>query len=429
MNVEKKNLKNSEMELNVKVDWKDWSPFIDEAAKEIAKEIKIEGFRPGKAPKEMIEKKVGKDYILNEAAQKAIHKTYPEVLISEKIDAIGQPKVEIMKIAEGNDLEYKVITTVMPKITLKEWRDAVKKSNKENKEEKVEVSDKNIEEEIKKLAQSRAELKKVEREAKNGDTVEIDFDVLQNNIPIENGSSKNHNLVLGSGSFIPGFEEQLIGSKAGDEKEFELSFPEKYHAEHLAGKPATFKIKINAVQEKELPEINDDFAKSLGKFENLDALKETIKKGMSDEKTQKAKEKKRADIVETIIGLTEVEIPKMLLEEELNKMNMEFENQIQSMGMQMDQYLEQIKKTRDDLRKDWSPQAEKRIKAALALEKIAEDEEVKVDSEEVEAEMNKTMQMYKDVKDIEKNLDMARLYNYTKGMLQNEKVFEMLEKL
>ncbi|MFC1609020.1 trigger factor [Patescibacteria group bacterium] len=429
MNVEKKNLEKSEMELIVKVDWKDWSPLIEEATKEISKEVKIEGFREGKAPKEMIEQKVGKDYILNDAAQRAIHKTYPEVLEKEKIDAIGQPKVEIMKVAEGNDLEYKVVTTVMPEVTLKEWRDSVKKANKENKEEKVEIADKDIDAELQKIAQSRAELIKVEREAKDGDTVEIDFDVLQDNVPIENGSSKNHNLVLGSGSFIPGFEEHVIGTKAGDEKEFELSFPEKYHAEHLAGKPATFKVKINAVQEKKLPKIDDEFAKSLGKFDDLKALKETVKKGMGEEKAQKAKEKKRADIVEAIVELTEVEIPEMLLGEEINKMFFEFENQIQGMGMQLDQYLEQIKKTRDDLKKDWAPQAEKRIKAALALEKIAKDDEINVDSSEVEEKMNETMQMYKNVKDAEKNIDMAKLYNHTKGMLQNEKVFEMLEKL
>ncbi|MFC1645459.1 trigger factor, partial [Patescibacteria group bacterium] len=429
MNVKKNNLEKSEIELVVSIDWKDWSSFIDQSLEEIGKEVKIEGFRPGKAPKDMIEQKVGKDFILNDAAQKAIHKTYPEILAKEKIDAIGQPKVEILKIAEGNPLEYKVETTVMPEITLSPWRAAVKKVNKENSTETVEVDEKDVDAELEKIAQSRAELVKVDRVAKDGDSIEIDFDASQDNVPIENGSSKNHNLVLGSGSFIPGFEEQLLGTKAGDEKEFELTFPKEYHAKHLAGKPTTFKVKVNAVQERKVPKIDDELAKSLGKFENLKALKDVIIKGMTEEKNQKLNEKKRSDIVEEIVKLTEVEIPQMLLDEEISKMSQEFESQIQGMGMQMDQYLEQIKKTKEDLMKDWAPQAEKRIKSALALEEIVKTEEINVDAKDVEDEMNKTMQMYKDVKDAKKNIDMARLYNYTKGMLQNAKVFEMLEKL
>ncbi|MDH4330314.1 MAG: trigger factor [Candidatus Moranbacteria bacterium] len=429
MKIIKKDLKNSEVQLEITIPWKDWSKFFDKAIEDISKDVKIEGFRPGKAPKNMVEKKVGKEIILNNAAEKAIRESYAKALEKEKINAIDSPQVDIMKLAEGNELEFKVITTVMPEVKMNAWKDAVKKANKENRDAKIEVDQKDIDAELEKLANSRTELDTVERIAKDGDSVEIDFDVFQSGVLIEGGSSKKHNLVLGSNVFIPGFEEKLVGAKAGDEKEFELSFPKEYHATHLAGKPATFKVKVNAVQERKIPKIDDEFAKSLGKFETLKDLRDVIEKGMKDEKEFATKEKKRNDIVEELIKKIEVTIPKVLVDGEIQKMLYEFEGQIQGMGMTMDQYLEQIKKTRQDLEKNWMPQAEKRIKSALALEEVAKEEEIEVSSEEVEAEMNKTLQMYKNIKDAQKNIDMARLYNYTKGMLQNQKVFEMLEKL
>lgn len=429
MKIDKKDLKDCQVELKIVVPWKDWSDFLNKSFEKISKEVKIEGFRPGKAPKEMVEKKVGKEMILGSAIEEAIRDSYSKALEKEKIDAIDSPKVDVKTAEEGKDLEYTATTTVMPKVKMSDWKDAVSKVNKENKDKKAEVKKEDIDAELEKLAKSRTKLITVQRIAKKGDSVEIDFDVLQEGVPIENGSSKKHNLILGSNTFIPGFEEELIGSKAGDKKEFELSFPKEYHATHLAGKPCTFKVKVNLVQETEVPKIDDEFAKSLGKFETLKDLKDIIEKGMKDEKEARMAEEKRSAIVEELIKKIEVEIPKVLLDGELHKMIHEFEGQIQSMGMNLDQYLEQMKKNREDLEKEWIPQAEKRIKSALALEEIAAAEKIEIPAEEIEAEMNKTLAMYKNIKDAQKNIDMARLYNFTKGTLQNQKVFEMLEKL
>lgn len=372
---------------------------------------------------------MGKDAILNAAAEKAIQKHYPEVISKEKIEPIGAPQAQLLKIVEGSELEYKVTTAVMPESKLKEWEKDIKKINEEHKDKKVEVTDEEVDQEVEKLANSRVQMEDVEREAKKGDNVNIDFQVFQNGVAIENGTSKGHDLVLGKGVFIPGFEENIIGARAGDEKEFELEFPKEYHEKSLAGKPASFKVQINKVQERKTPEISDEFAKSLGQFENLEALKKNIREGLEKEKEKQLKEQKRNDMIESLVEKVEVNLPEVLVHEELHRMIHEFESQIQGMGMQFEDYLKQVGKNKEDLEKDWRPQAEKRIKSAMALTKIAEEKEIDVPQEEVEKEMNKTLEQYKGVEDLEKNVDLNALYNYTKGTMVNEKVFELMEKL
>jgi trigger factor len=248
-------------------------------------------------------------------------------------------------------------------------------------------------------------------------------------VPIENGTSKKHPLVIGKGVFIPGFEEQIIGMKEGEEKEFELNFLENYHKKDLAGRPATFKVKMALVQERQTPEVNDDFAKSLGKFENLEALKKNVSEGIEHENEHKLKDEKRTKQIEEVIKNIETDLPDILITEEVGRMTSEFEYQLSPMGMNLDQYLAQIKKDKKELQKDWEPQAKKRVLSALALSEIAKMNDIKAEAKEVEEEMNKTLQYYKNVKDMEKNIDMERLYKYSKGVLENEKVFEYLEKL
>lgn len=429
INSEIKKLPKSEVEIKVSVEWNDWKKYIDQAVSDISKEMKVAGFRAGKAPRDVVEKKVGANVIMEEAAQKAIQGTYPEVLDKEKIEAIGQPKAEILKIAEGNEFEYKVLTAVVPVAELGEWRSKIKKVNKEYKDKKAEVTEEDIDKELTQLAQSRVQLVDVEREAKDGDSVIIDFQVKRQGVPIEGGSSKNHPLILGKGVFIPGFEENVIGMKAGEEKEFELSFPKEYHEKNLAGNPATFSVKLVSVQERKTPEISDAFAKSLGKFENLEDLKKNMREGLGKDKENELNEKRKAEYIEKLIEVTKAELPEVLVHEELHRMIGEFEMQLSGMGITFEKYLEQIKKTKDDVEKEWEPQAKKRILAALALEKVAKEVEIEISAEKIEAEINKTMAQYKNIKDVEKNIDLARLYNYVKGNLQNEEVFEMLEKL
>ncbi len=424
-----KELPNSEIEIKLNIPWEKWKKYYDKAIQKLSQELKVEGFRPGKIPAKIVEQKVGKESILHQAAEEAIQENYAEIITKEKIEAIGAPRVELLKLAEGNDLEYKITTAVMPQVELGKWEEKIKKINQKNKPKKIKIADKALEQELEKLAKSRVKLVTVNREARKGDNVQIDFDVLQKGVIIENGSSKNHNLILGNGVFIPGFEENIIGMKAGEEKEFNLKFPENYHAKHLAGKESQFQVKMKAVQKREVPKIDDEFARSLGKFKNLQELKNSLKEGMEKEEENKIKNTHREKIIETITNEMQVTIPKILLDEELHKMMHEFEAQLQQTGMNLDDYLKQINKTKEDLQKGWKPQAEKRIKAALALEKLAKVKEIKVPSEEIEEEMNKTLQRYGGVKNIEKNVDMRRLYEYIKATLQNEKVLQWLEEM
>lgn len=425
-----KKLPKSKVEFEVIVPWKDWDKYVDAAASEVSQEIKIPGFRPGKAPKNIVAQKVGIGVLLNNAAEKAVQKSYINFIGKEKIDVIGSPKVTIENIEEGKDLTYKVVVAVMPSVTVKdEYKKEVKKVVTEMASKSLEVTGEELAHELEHLANSRVKLVTVAREVRKDDSVEVDFTVLVGGVPIENGTSKNHPMVIGKGVFIPGFEENLIGMREGEEKEFELSFPEKYHKKDLAGKPATFKVTMKLVQERQTPEIGDEFAKSLGEFENLEALKKNMEKGMKEEKEQKHKEERRTKILDKIVEYVETDLPEVMVQEEVQKMMLEFDQQIQSMGMNLDQYLVQLKKEKKDLEKDWEPQAEKRVKSALALKEIVKMEEISIDAKDVEVEMNKTLQYYKNVKDFEKNVDMERLYSYTKGVLENEEVFQLLEKI
>jgi trigger factor len=424
-----KKLPESEVEITVSVPWEEWKKFIDQAVGDFSKEIKIQGFRAGKAPRNMVEQKVGQGALLEAAAQRAIQGTYPQVVTEKKLDVIGSPKAELLKLAEGNAFEYKVVSAVVPTATLKPWKSAMEKINKNYAKKKEEISEEEITKEIEAIAKNRVQHLKVEREAKDGDNVILDFEVKQSGVPIEGGSSRNHPLILGRGVFIPGFEEQVIGMKAGDIKDFELTFPKDYHAKNLAGVPAQFTVTVNEVQERKSPEVSDEFARSLGKFKDLAEMRKSVAEGMAEEKKHTLKEKRRGELIDALVAAIQVELPEVLIHEELHKMINEFEMQLQGMNMTFDNYLSNLGKTTEELEKEWEPQAIKRVKAALALEEVAKEKEIDVPSEEVEAEMNKTLAQYKKIKDVEKNIDLAKLYNYVKGMMRNEKVLEMLEKI
>jgi len=424
--VKTEKLSGSRVSLSVTIPAKEFESFQKQALEHLAKDIKIDGFRPGKAPHSMIEEKIGSEKIIAEAAERAVKKSYVDAITKNKIEAIGEPKITVTKIAPGNDFEYKAEISVLPKIVLGDYR---KQAKEIKKTAPTEIKAEEIEKEIELIRGSRAKLITVSREARKEDRVEIDFQVLIDGKEIPGGTSKNHPLTIGESYFIPGFEDKLIGMKANEDKQFELTFPEDYHKKELAGKPALFKVTMKIVQEKDLPEISDNFAKGLGEFENLDKLKASIKEGMEMEQKKKNGEKWRQDALEKIIADVNIEVPDVLLEGEIDKMVAEFEQNIASTGMNLDKYLESVKKTIEGLREDWKEPALHRIKAALALQEIARLENISPENSEIEEELNKTLAYLKNQADVEKNLDMERIYNYTKGVLTNEKVFHFLENL
>jgi len=425
-----KKLPKSRVEFESVVPLSEWKNFLRLAAEEISQEIKIAGFRPGKAPRNLVEQKVGKATVFNNAAEKAVSKNYLEYIKKEKIEAIGNPEIKVLNAEEEKDFRYKAVVSVMPEIILDEgYVKSIKKINEEFAKKIVEVGKEEVDLELEKLAKSRVKLITVRREARKNDSVEIDFNVFMDGVPIENGQSQKHPLIIGKGVFIPGFEDKIVGMKEGEEKEFELDFPSDYHQKNLAGKKATFKVKMNLVQERQVPEINDEFARLLGDFENLDALEKSIRLGIKEEMEMKNKEKRRTDFLEKIMENVKTELPEILVSQETERMLEEFSHQIQAMGMDLENYLKKIKKDKEELKKDWQPQAKKRVISSLAIEKIACDQEIKIPAKEIEAEMNKTLSLYKNVKNIKKNIDMKKLYDYSQGVLENEAVFNYLEKL
>lgn len=429
MEVAVKKLPESKVEMKITLPWEEWQGEIEHAVEHLGKDVKIAGFRPGKVPRDVIEKRFGKETLLIEAAEHAVTHAYPKALVEKKIEAIGRPEVKLEKAVFGESLEFSAVTAVMPEATLGSWRDAVKKVNKLFAKQSNVLDEKEVATELERLASMRAKLVTVNREARLGDNVLVNFSVLQNGVLIENGKSEKHPLVLGKGVFIPGFEEQLVGMREGEEKSFELNFPKEYYAKHLAGKPATFQVKLGVVQEREIPIIDDVFAQSLGKFESLEKLKENLRQGMLEEQKAKEKAQHRTEILDALVAHAEIEYPEVLVEEEANRMVCEFEMQIQSMGLSFAGYLTQMKKTEEELKKDWVPQAKKRLAAHIILDALADEEGIEIDSTDVEAEMNKTLQHYKSTKDIEKNIDMERLYSAARGQLRSEKTLVWLEGL
>ncbi|PID51946.1 MAG: trigger factor [Candidatus Moraniibacteriota bacterium] len=423
--------KKEDVQINVIIPWTDAEKEFDNVIATASKNVSVKGFRKGSVPQEIAEAQVDRAKALSEAVDHLLREYYADIINKESLKVVGAPRVSVTKLAENNDVEVKIVVSVLPEIELpKKWKGEIKKINNENSGEREEISDEKVKEELKHLAASRAQHNEVDRAAKKGDHVKIDFTVKQDGVIIENGTSKDHSLVLGKGVFIPGFEEEVIGMKKDDEKTFELTFPKEYHASHLAGKKAEFDVKVNVVEERIIPEIDDVFAKSLGEqFKTLDDLKASVKDGMEKEQKKKYNEEKRTKYLDAFTEMIDVNVPHAVLHDELHRMVGEFEQQLSMSGMQFDEYLIKINKTREEIEKEWEPQAKKRVLSALILEQIANEEEINIDSKDIEEEMNKTLAMYKGVKDMEKNIDMGQLYEYTKGVMRNDKVFEMLEKL
>jgi trigger factor len=296
------------------------------------------------------------------------------------------------------------------------------------KKNKLKVEKAEIDSSLDYLRKSRAKIITVNRPAEKGNRVEIDFEVRHGGVKIENGMSKNHPLILGEGRFLPGFEKELEGMSAGEEKNFSLKAPKDWPDKRVAEKNLDFKVKMNLVQERQIPELNDEFAKSLGNFASLETLKENVSGGLLEEKEIKEKQRIRIELIEKVAENSKIEIPESLITEELDKMINEFKFSISGFGLDFDKYLEEIKKTIPELKKEWKNQAEKRVRIAMCLKAIAEKEQIEISDEEIENKINEELKNYPNVEEVKKNIDLKALRVYTKEVLRNEKVLGLLEK-
>jgi len=422
MQVTKKELKKSEIELTIEVSTEEARPFLEKAAARIAKDIKIEGFRPGKAPYHLIKKKVGEMAIYQEGLDNIVSHFYIASIKQENLNSVGSPRIEMEKVAPGNPIVFKAMVSLMPEVKLGDYR-KIKAEKKEVKVEEAEVN-KAIDD-LRKMAVKET---LVERPAKKGDRAEVDFDVYLDQVPIEGGQGRKYPLVLGEGMMIPGFEEEVEGMNKDEEKEFQLKFPEKYQNKMVAGKKCDFKIKLLSVFNRELPELTDDWAKGLGAA-SLEDLKGKIKENLEAEKKFQEEQRWEMELLEKAVGQAEIsEIPENLIHSEAHRMIHEFEESIVGQGINFDDYLKNIKKERPDLEKEFLPKAEDRVKTSIVIKEIGEAEKIEVSDKEMEAETEKILRQVQGNREAEDNIRSEGHQGYLATIIRNRKVIEMLKK-
>ncbi|GAA0294632.1 trigger factor [Gracilibacillus halotolerans] len=376
--------------LTVEVEAEKFNSALDQAFKKVVKDVQVPGFRKGKMPRGLFEKRFGVESLYQDAVDIVLPAAYTEAIEETGIEPVDQPEIDIDQIEKGKNLIFTAKVTVKPEVKLGEYKGL------EVEEENTEVTDEDVTEELTKRQEQQAELVvKEDGEIEDGDTAVIDFEGFLGEEAFEGGKGENHSLEIGSGSFIPGFEEQLVGKKAGEETEVTVTFPEEYHAEDLAGKEAVFKVKIHEIKQKELPELDDEFAKDLDEeVETLDELKEKIKKQLKDQRETDADTKKRESLVEQASENTEVDIPEAMVNTELDRMMQEFEQRLQMQGMNLEMYTQFSGQDEDQLKEQMKEDAGKRVKTNLTLEAIAEAENVEVTEEDINKELESMASLY-----------------------------------
>lgn len=421
MDFKKKQVSPSKIELSVTVSAEEMEKYMEQAVKTISKEIKVEGFRKGHVPRNVVEQRVGQGSVFQEATNIALPKTYAKIVLDEKIEAVGNPDIDVKKAAYGNPFEYVATVYVIPEFKLPDFsKITVKKTE-------VKVEKKEVEDAISEMQKQRATTNPVDRAAKKDDLVLVDFDVLQDNVPIENGKSKDHPVVIGEGKFIPGFEDKLVGKKKGDKDEFELEFPKEYHAKHLAGKKATFKVEVKDIKERVLPKLDDAFAKELGDFKGLDDLKKKLEENIKQEKENRENEKTEEEMMKKIGEKVEVELPDILIVQEKQRLLDEFRQMVEGQGGDFAQYLESQGKTEETLLEEFKDRAHDRVRAGLILRKFAEVEKIEVPEEEIEKELVLQEQQYAFNPELVERIRGAEYHEYMEGILRNRKVIELLK--
>jgi trigger factor len=421
-----KNLPKAQVELEITLSAQEMEIFWQAANKKLAENIQLKGFRPGKAPAAVLESPEAKDDLYNEAANAAIKKTYPDILAKEAIEPLGKVEVEVLKIAPANEFIYRLKTVVLPKPEMPKYKGIAESVQKEKKT--LNVKKEEIEEALTWLRKSRAKINSVARPAQKGDFVEVEIKsaLVDKELPKATGPES---FILGEGHFLPGFEEQIEGLKIGEKKNFQLKTPADYWDKDLQNKELSFEVKLNKVSERQLPELNDEWAKSLGRFNNLEELKKSISDGLLFEKESKEQERLRILMLEKIVKETKVELPDVLVENEIEHRLHEINHLAQDNGMAMEDYLKKINKDEKSLRDDLRSEAEKTLRGALVLRQISLLEQIEPKTEEIEMAMNEFLKHYGDQKETEKNIDRAALFEYTRERLTNEKVFQFLENI
>lgn len=376
-------------ELEIEINAEDFEAAVQAAFIKARGKISIPGFRQGKAPRKMIEKLYGEGTFYDDAVNQIIPSEIAKVIESENLEVVDRPEVEVVSVDKENGLVFKATCIVKPEVEISAYRGInVTRTVKA-------VTDEDISAEIDKIRNKNARLITIEdRETQNGDDVLIDFEGFIDNVAFEGGAAEGFHLSLGSGQFIPGFEEQVVGHKIGEEFDVNVSFPEDYQMAEIAGKPAVFKIKLHEIKAKELPEVDDDFVKDTTEFESIDALKSDMMTKMTAHAEEHADSEVENAIFEAVMNATTADIPQVMFDKRVSEMVQEFSERLESQGMNMDLYLQYTGMDKDAFKKTFEERAKKEVLLRLALEKIANLENFEVTDEDLEAEFVRLSEMY-----------------------------------
>lgn len=407
--------------LKITVDNNKFEEAVNKAYNKTKGKYNIPGFRKGKAPKVVIETQYGKGVFYNDAIDMLFPEVYPEAIKELNIDPIDRPDLDIEEISKDNGLVMVVNVEVKPEFELGAYK-GIEISKVDNT-----VSEEDVEARLNEMVNRNARLTSVEDKAlENGDTAVIDFEGFKNGVAFEGGKGENYNLVIGSNTFIPGFEDQLVGKKAGEEVEVNVTFPETYHAENLAGKPVVFNVKVNDVKVKEVPALDDEFAKDTTEFETLAELRADVKAKLEEQTKNAADAEMRNALVEKVSANTEVEVPEAMVQHQIDNMLMELNYQLQYQGLNLEQLLQMTGRGLDELREERRADAERLVKSSLVLEAIAEKENVEANDADVDDELEKMAAMYNmEVEKIKSSLRETDIEDI-KGQIKIRKTLDLL---
>ena len=387
--VKSEKLEKSMHELQFSVDAETFKAAIEKAYKREGKKYNVPGFRKGHAPRAVIEKMYGADIFHYDAINDLFPEAYEAAVVESGIQPVGRPEADVVSESLEDGVVLKVTVAVKPEIKVGNYT-GLKATKKVNT-----VDDADVEAELVRMQNRNGRIITREGKAENGDTVDMDFEGFVDGVAFEGGKAEHYSLVLGSGSFIPGFEDQLIGHEAGEEFDVNVTFPEEYQAKELAGKPAVFKIKLHEVKTKELPAMDDEFAKDVSEYDTLDELKASIRKGMEEQNEKQAALAVENDLVDQVIATIEGDIPEAMYEARMDEAVRDFEYRLAQQGLKLDMYLQYMGQTMESFRASFREQAEKQVKIRLALEAVAAAEQIVASDEELEAELQRVADNYK----------------------------------
>jgi len=388
MSTQVEKLEHNMVKLTVEVSAEEFAKAVKAAYNKNKNKITIPGFRKGHAPQQLIEKLYGPVIFFEDAANALINQTYNEEAESTGLEFVSRPEFDVDQIEKGKPFIYTATVAVRPEVKLGQYRGL------EVTRQETLVSDDEINEELKREQEKNSRLVEVERPVQDGDTVILDYSGSVDGEKFDGGTAENQTLVIGSGSFIPGFEEQLVGMAKDETKDITVTFPEEYHAENLAGKEAVFTCTIHKIQEKELPELDDEFAQDVSEFETLDEYKKSIMDKLTERKQRSAKAAQENEAVDKVIAASEMDIPEAMIDSQVTSMYQDYARQLQSQGIPIDTYLQYMGTTEEKVKSDMRPQALKQIQTRLVLEEVAKAESLEPNDLRLEEEIDKIAKQY-----------------------------------